>query len=175
MTKKEKIIHVALDLFAKHGYTETSISKIAKAAGVSKGLTYTHFKNKDDLLRAVVMETLGSMTAELVELQKLNIVQFLQLYFQMLKAQRDVIRLCMLLVVHPETPQIVKDMLAVQQEELLKMLAHLLSPYSNLNSDMEARMLLATLDGLTLEYITTTDDELLDNLEAHLLSKYAYT
>lgn len=173
MTKKEKIIHAALDLFAKHGYTETSISKIAKAAGVSKGLTYTHFENKEDLLKAVVMETLGSMTAELVELEELNMVQFLTFYFEMLKAEKDLIRLCMLLVVHPETPQIVKDMLATQQQELLQVLVHLLNPYEYSSSILEARILLATLDGLTLEYITTVDDELLASLATHLLTKYS--
>lgn len=173
MTKKEKIIHTALNLFAKHGYTETSISKIAKAAGVSKGLTYTHFENKEDLLKAVVVETLGRMTNELIELKEVNMTLLLKEYFRALKSQKELIRLCMLLVVHPETPQMVKDLLGMQQQELLTTLRFLLKDrISAEHLDIEARLLLATLDGITLEYITTGDTDLLERIEVQLLTKY---
>lgn len=172
MTKKEKIIHAALSLFAKHGYTETSISKIAKVAGVSKGLTYTHFKNKEDLLKSVVIETIGEMTQGLMDLEELSIKKLLQVYFQLLKSQKDLIRLCLLLVVHPETPQMVKDMLGSQQVELLQVFTHLLNDLTVGSDDLEARMLLATLDGITLEYITTGNKDLLNKMEVYLIDKY---
>lgn len=54
--KKEKIISVALDLFANKGYNVTSTSKIAKAAGVSEGLIFRHFKNKKGLLDAIFQQ-----------------------------------------------------------------------------------------------------------------------
>lgn len=172
MTKKEKIIHAALSLFAKHGYTETSISKIAKVAGVSKGLTYTHFKNKEDLLKSVVIETIGEMTQGLMDLEELSIKKLLQVYFQLLKSQKDLIRLCLLLVVHPETPQMVKDMLGSQQVELLQVFTHLLNDLTVGSDDLEARILLATLDGITLEYITTGNEDLLNRMEVYLIDKY---
>ncbi|BDS09450.1 TetR/AcrR family transcriptional regulator [Aureispira anguillae] len=172
MTKKEKIIHTALTLFAKHGYTETSISKIAKEAGVSKGLTYTHFENKEDLLKAVVTETLVSMTTGLIQVEELNLKHFLSYYFELLKAQKERIRFCVLLVIHPETPSVIKELLAQQQTELLQVLTHLLSPFSSDNSSLEAQMLLATLDGITLEYITNSDEAVLEKMEAYLMHKY---
>lgn len=172
MTKKEKIIHAALNLFAKHGYTETSISKIAKEAGVSKGLTYNHFKNKEDLLKSVVAGTIGEMTEGLINLEKLHIKKLLQIHFQVLKSQKDLIRLCVLLVVHPETPPIVKEMLGKQQVELLQVFTHLLKSKTDERGDLEARILLATLDGITLEYITTGDENLLDKMEAYLINRY---
>ncbi|MCG8412156.1 MAG: TetR/AcrR family transcriptional regulator [Bacteroidales bacterium] len=48
--KKELIRQVALKLFANNGYHSTPISQIAKEAGISKGLLYNYFKNKEDLL-----------------------------------------------------------------------------------------------------------------------------
>lgn len=48
--KRELILETALQLFADSGYHSTSISKIAKTAGISQGLLYTYFKNKEDLL-----------------------------------------------------------------------------------------------------------------------------
>ena len=51
--KKEQILKTALELFGTLGYTATSTSKIAKAAGVSEGLIFRHFKNKQGLLESI--------------------------------------------------------------------------------------------------------------------------
>ena len=52
--KQEKIIHAALALFAEEGYKSTSTSKVAKRAGVSEGLIFRHFENKEGLLQAII-------------------------------------------------------------------------------------------------------------------------
>lgn len=53
-TKQEKIIQAALTLFAKEGFRSTPTSKVAKVAGVSEGLIFRHFGNKEGLLEAIV-------------------------------------------------------------------------------------------------------------------------
>ena len=52
--KKEKILNSALVLFAEDGFKSTSTSKVAKKAGVSEGLIFRHFGNKDGLLEAII-------------------------------------------------------------------------------------------------------------------------
>ena len=52
--KQERIIEAALELFAKEGFKATSTSKVAKLAGVSEGLIFRHFGNKDGLLDAIM-------------------------------------------------------------------------------------------------------------------------
>ena len=54
--KQEKILNAALQLFAQEGYHATSTSKVAKHAGVSEGLIFRHFGNKDGLLQAILEE-----------------------------------------------------------------------------------------------------------------------
>ncbi|HPF49968.1 MAG TPA: helix-turn-helix domain-containing protein [Draconibacterium sp.] len=54
--KQEKILQAALQLFASEGYHATSTSKVAKAAGVSEGLIFRHFKNKEGLMQAILDE-----------------------------------------------------------------------------------------------------------------------
>ena len=41
---------VAIECFARYGYQATSIDRIAKAAGVTKGALYYHFRDKEELL-----------------------------------------------------------------------------------------------------------------------------
>ena len=56
-SKKEKILAVALELFANEGYSATSTNKIAKEAGVSEGLIFRHFESKKGLLHAIMADT----------------------------------------------------------------------------------------------------------------------
>ena len=59
--KQQKIIDTALTLFANQGYVTTSTSKIARQAGVSEGLIFRHFTNKEGLLDAIVRRGLAEM------------------------------------------------------------------------------------------------------------------
>lgn len=52
--KQENIVNAALKLFAEEGYKSTSTSKVAKEAGVSEGLIFRHFGNKEGLLQAIM-------------------------------------------------------------------------------------------------------------------------
>lgn len=46
----------AIDCFARYGYQGTSIDRIAREAGVTKGAIYYHYKDKNDLLKAAVAD-----------------------------------------------------------------------------------------------------------------------
>ncbi|MGH7925282.1 MAG: TetR/AcrR family transcriptional regulator [Candidatus Binatus sp.] len=53
------LIDAAMDLFASYGYRGTSLARIARAAGVTKGALYWHFADKEDFFIAVVDKVLG--------------------------------------------------------------------------------------------------------------------
>jgi len=57
---------VAIDCFARHGYQATSIDRIAKAAGLTKGALYYHFKDKEELLFAAVKKRVGQFERRVV-------------------------------------------------------------------------------------------------------------
>lgn len=46
----------AIDCFSRYGYQGTSIERIAREAGVTKGAIYYHYKDKNDLLSAAVAD-----------------------------------------------------------------------------------------------------------------------
>ncbi len=48
--RKKEIALAALDLFAQNGFEATSISQVAKSAGISKGSIYLYFRSKEDLI-----------------------------------------------------------------------------------------------------------------------------
>lgn len=51
---RQKLVDAAVTLFADHGYEDTTPKAIAKAADLTAGAFYYHFKSKDDLGTAIV-------------------------------------------------------------------------------------------------------------------------
>lgn len=54
-----EIARAALDLFVTRGFSATKLEDVARAAGVSKGLPYVYFKNKEELFKAVITEAIA--------------------------------------------------------------------------------------------------------------------
>ncbi|MHA6762299.1 TetR/AcrR family transcriptional regulator [Streptacidiphilus sp. PAMC 29251] len=60
---RARILDVALELFAEHGYDKTSLREIADRLGVTKAALYYHFRTKEDILAGIV----DSMSAPIEE------------------------------------------------------------------------------------------------------------
>ncbi|MFH5824756.1 TetR/AcrR family transcriptional regulator [Georgenia sp. AZ-5] len=52
--KRERILHEAFDLFARRGYSATSLNDVARAADISKAGLLHHFESKEALFSAVL-------------------------------------------------------------------------------------------------------------------------
>jgi AcrR family transcriptional regulator len=59
--KMTLIMDVALRHFANDGYYRTTISHIARHAGISKGLLYNYFESKEALLRAIIQKSINEI------------------------------------------------------------------------------------------------------------------
>jgi AcrR family transcriptional regulator len=59
MSKKEKVLKAATELFARQGFNKTATSEIAQRAGVAQGTVFHHFKSKENLLVSICDELIG--------------------------------------------------------------------------------------------------------------------
>jgi AcrR family transcriptional regulator len=57
--RPREICAAALEVFADKGFAAARLDEIARRAGVSKGTLYLYFKDKEDLFRAVVRDTIA--------------------------------------------------------------------------------------------------------------------
>lgn len=64
---RDGLMTTAIDCFARYGYAGTSIDRIARAAGVTKGALYYHFRDKEELLFAAVKERIDAWERFVVE------------------------------------------------------------------------------------------------------------
>ncbi len=63
--RRDAIIGVAQELFARLGFTKTTVDDIAAAAKMGKASIYHYFKSKEDIFRAVVERELEALLSEL--------------------------------------------------------------------------------------------------------------
>jgi TetR/AcrR family transcriptional regulator, mexJK operon transcriptional repressor len=63
--KRESLVRAAIHIFAEHGYASTTADMIAAAAGVSIGTFYNYFRNKRQILLALVVEQLDDIFGNL--------------------------------------------------------------------------------------------------------------
>jgi len=66
--RKQQLIGVAVQVFARGGYSGTTTAEIARAAGVTEPILYRHFKNKAELFVAIVHSVSRSTVEHFEEL-----------------------------------------------------------------------------------------------------------
>ena len=62
-TRAAQILDAAARLLLEEGFTEVSMERLGREAGVSKALVYNYFPNRNDLLRALLEREIGALRA----------------------------------------------------------------------------------------------------------------
>lgn len=61
--RRAQLIQITIDLVAEHGYAAASLTRIAQAAGITKGAVLYHFPAKSAVLAAAREHVLGELVA----------------------------------------------------------------------------------------------------------------
>ncbi len=65
--RHREILQAARSLFARLGYSATSVDDIAQEAGVAKGTVYLYFKSKEEVFAALLARDLECLTDKTIE------------------------------------------------------------------------------------------------------------
>lgn len=97
--RREQLLDVALEVFARAGYHGASMNDVAEAAGVTKPVLYQHFESKRELYQALLDEVgarllhaINSATAGTTDGRQQTERGF-QAYFRWVAADHDAFRL----------------------------------------------------------------------------------
>ncbi len=172
------ILNIALELFAQKGFKGTTISDIAKAAGVSKGLAYNYFNSKDDLMKAVLnlliieMEKLFTTIKTIHDpYEKLRVI--IETTFSNLKRDEKFWRLYTSFSLQPEVMEDSEILANNYLNEGFKLLENIFKQIGIKNPKNEAKLLGAIIDGMCFHYILNTDKYPLRQMKNFLLKKYS--
>ncbi|MGD8306242.1 MAG: TetR/AcrR family transcriptional regulator [Ignavibacteria bacterium] len=177
-TSRNKILSVALELFAQTGYKETSVSKIAEKASISKGLMYNYFKNKEELLEAVVLEGFNKITGlnysikegeKPVEKLKEIIVATLDSLFENLSYWQ----LYMALLIQPQVQKKFENKFYEFREMLITPMVEIFKRIGSKNPELDAFLLGMHFDGIALNFVAAPDDFPMEGIKQQLFERYS--
>lgn len=175
-------MEVALTLFARQGFYNTSISQIAKAAKVSKGLLYNYFASKDQLLEELVMQELDQSEGLFQVLEEATLEPVAQLKmlldgaFEMVQSDVTHWKLIAMLSLQEGILERLSHLLRKKTERGYVLATRIFERMGVPDPMGEAYLLGATLDGIFLHYLTTRELNMaypLEDLKNRLINRYS--
>ncbi|MCF8371026.1 MAG: TetR/AcrR family transcriptional regulator [Bacteroidales bacterium] len=171
--RKDQIMQVALELFANEGIN-TPISKIAKEAGISKGLMYNYFESKDELLREVALSGMkeifdlfdpnhdGVLTDE-------EFVYFISETFRLLEKNREYWKLYFSMVLHPKVMELIQAEMMEMLPGLMAVQVKYFASKGSKDPETDAMFFNSMMDGIGMNYVNNPDLFNLDKIKNRII------
>ncbi len=177
--KREQIVSEALYLFATRGYFNTSISDIAKKVKMSKGLLYSYFENKEQLLNAAIDFALKEATElnlteeQLKELDPKEIIrEVIEGFFKVLEEKKELWSLIVSLAIHVGSIPSVHKTISKVYEDFTLQLQELFISMGHHDPENEALKLGALIDGIGIQYMVFGESYPLKKIKENIISGY---
>ena len=172
------IKEVALELFAHNGYHSTSISQIAKAAGISKGLLYNYFSSKEDLLHTIVVELvdLGNQMIEMLKAEEdpyVRLKKMTDMSFAMIESNFHYWKLISSLAFQTDVLTELEPKLKEMHKVGTKHLTELFEKMGFEEPLKEAYLYSATMDGVFLHFLQLEDLYPIEGMKDFILKRYS--
>lgn len=155
--KRTLILEAALTVFSEQGYNGTSIMMIAEKAGISKGLLYTYFKSKEDLLHKLIEYGLNRM-AEYFKVvpeqgiaDKKDFEHVVRGMFSLYRSEEDFWRLYIMLILQKNIAPQFKELFQGMMKEFVNIFSAYFKKKNCPDPKTEAMLFGATLDGIMLD------------------------
>jgi len=175
--KKNLIMQTAMELFATKGYHAASISQIAKQAGISKGLTYNYFENKEALLKEIIFSGFKEILHTFdMEDGVLDTPEEMEIYintlFQLLQDKPDFWRLYYSLLMQPEVISSFSDELFKLAEPYYEMMMNYFKIQNYEDYETETYFFGSLIDGIAMNMIISPLSVNWDKMKAKLIRMY---
>lgn len=175
--RKQAIMDTALEMFAENGYDSSSISKIAKKAGVSKGLMYNYFESKEDLLTSIMMDGLDEMFSAFDMnkdgvLTKEEFTYFIKEMFNLMKVKSSFYKLYFALMMQPSVWKLFEAQLADLVGPFMKIMVDYYTEKGAKNPMLEAVLIGALFDGIGFNFVFNPDLYPLDDVLELVIERF---
>lgn len=174
---RQAIVDASLRLFARKGYSETTMSDIARQVGISKGLIYNYFSGKEQILECIVDQFVANVIRDPLPNPPVRnpagyLERLIRSWFAMVRDHPGLMSLGTRLHTDPALKKLIRRK---QVEYEKSIIPHITDVFRQLGSgDPEAEMMLlsASLDGIALNYTISPGTFPIQKIERHLVRQY---
>lgn len=176
-SRKAAIEEATLELFANKGFTGISISNIAQKAGISKGLLYNYFENKESLVREIILEGLRQMLKDLdfdfpQELTKKRFIELIHKSFDMLEHNTNYLKLYFAVISQPAVVALIKEEIFKVAEPFIFTVTSYYQKKGVQNPQAYGYLILAIFDGIVLDYMYDPEHYPLEEIRNIIIEKF---
>ena len=144
-------------LFSEQGYHAASIANIAKKSGISKGLMYNYFENKEDLLNQLVISRFKMMLdyflIDNTKSKEENLVILIDRSFDVLIDMQDMFMIYFSILFNKKVFDLISADLDSVLEPLMGGMVNIMTKLGFEKPFEEAFFLRSVLDGLSMNYL----------------------
>jgi AcrR family transcriptional regulator len=154
---RKAILNASLELFAKKGFSATTTDEIAKKAKVSKGLIFSHFSSKENLLISIMDEAIERWFPVLDKTDdnrppKEKFISFIDSWLNFIRTEPYVVRLGLQL----NMDDVYRKVITKRGNEYIKRyfghMKRLLKQLGSKHPDLDCYLLMFFFDGVTANY-----------------------
>lgn len=175
--KRQRILDAALDIFGNEGYQSSSISKVAKKAGISKGLVYNYFESKEVLVRELINQGIEEMMINLDPnrdgiLNPRELEYFINEMCNHLKNNKEFWKLYFSITLQPAIYPLVKEKIDELAQPVMSMAVNYFKNQGFEDPQAETMIFGALLDGIGFHYIMDSENYPLEEVKQTLIERY---
>jgi len=175
--KKALIMRSALELFAESGYHSVSVKDIAKKSQISKGLLYNYFESKEDLLKAIIIQGLNSIS-DLIDPDHDGVVTtgemrfMIDEMFHILTDHRIFLMLYFSILTQPDVMVLASREIEDFFEQLMRKLQSYFRVRGSTDPRADAILFGAILDGIFFNYILNNRDYPIEQVKKRIVELF---
>ncbi len=160
--KRKLILDSALELFAENGFHATSMSLIAKKAGISKGLSYNYFESKNDILEEIIDQGFHEIH-DLIDptkdgvLTEEEFITFLEVSFDLVKNNRQHWKLYFALMLQPVVSENFATKYAAAGEPVFRMMYEFVVSKGSTDPEGDLMIISAMIEGAFLYVVVAPE------------------
>ena len=172
---RRAILTSALELFARRGYSATKAEDIARKAGISKGLIYTHFDTKHDILYAILAEQMARVFPAMFKDDDTRpayerLLSIVDSWLEFVKTEPDLTRLSLQLNLDDEFRRILRSKKVMgYYNRFLREMKKLFSELGSARPELDTYLIMFLFDGVVANYTVAPDLFPIDDIKNHLV------
>ncbi|MBN2669565.1 MAG: TetR/AcrR family transcriptional regulator [Bacteroidales bacterium] len=175
--KRQLILDAALELFADQGYHSTSISQLATKAGISKGLLYNYFENKESVLKTIIDEGFNDIFSDFINFKENQFTnehmkKYINHMFDSLTGKQNFWKFYFQIILQSSAQAIVKEKLETFLMPVMEIMTQFFENNGYDDPYTEALILGALFDGIGMDYAFAPEYFPLEKVKKNLLNKY---
>lgn len=176
---RKRILDAAIKRFSRQGYASTSIRDIAREAGLAQGLLYSHFRGKEDLLRALfrrsmddVRESFAAPAAAAPQEEMPPLERLIRSGLSILRRNLDFWRLSYGVRMQESVVKALGPDLQAWTRDILRTLVGIFRSSGSEAPGIDAALFFAAFDGVCQHYVLDPERYPLDKVAGALIARF---